>query len=380
MLDAKDSKMRELRQQFMGQQKGDDAKFTAKKRHGALGDYVPKKKYTVGTLFSGIGGFCRAFAEEGFKVAWANEQDTHACATFRANYPDTRLIEKSITELSCIQDNLPAVDVITAGFPCQPFSVAGEKKGFDDPRGNLFFEITRLLREFGTRRPHIVLLENVPYLIRHDKGRTFGKLRDDLQSCGYWFSPESYSVLNTRDHTDIPQNRERVFMAAVSTTAADWNDFNFPEPVETTRPVREFLDLSEKQDEWCYFTRESQYLPLFEEEMKRGDPNAVFMLRRNYVRENKSNAVFTLMANMGEGGHNIPVIRDDWGIRKLTPRECARLQGFDDAFTFPEGIPLSAKYRQIGNAVTVALVRRLATECARILDESKAMVAEEETA
>ena len=169
-------------------------------------------------------------------------------------------------------------------------------------------------------------------------------------------------------------------MAAVSTTAADWNDFNFPEPVETTRPVREFLDLSEKQDEWCYFTRESQYLPLFEEEMKRGDPNAVFMLRRNYVRENKSNAVFTLMANMGEGGHNIPVIRDDWGIRKLTTRECARLQGFDDAFTFPEGIPLSAKYRQIGNAVTVALVRRLATECARILDESKAMVAEEETA
>lgn len=332
--------------------------------------------YRVGTLFSGIGGFCRAFRNEGFEVAWANELDPYACATFRENYPETRLVEKSITRLSRIHDDLDPVDVLTAGFPCQPFSVAGEKRGFHDPRGNLFFEITRLLREFGAQRPRIVLLENVPYIVRHDKGRTFAKIRDELQSCGYWFFPDSYAVLNTRDHTEIPQNRERVFMVAVSTNAADWNDFRFPEPIDETRQVREFLDLSEKQDDWYYFTRDSQYLPMFEEEMRKGDPNAVFMLRRNYVRENKTNAVFTLMANMGEGGHNVPVIRDDWGVRKLTPRECARLQGFDDSFVFPEEIPLSAKYRQIGNAVTVTLVRRLAKECRRVIGESEPKKAE----
>ena len=329
--------------------------------------------FLVGTLFSGIGGFCRAFAQEGFEVAWANEMDPYTCNTFRANYPETRLIEKSITDLSRIEDSLEPVDVLTGGFPCQPFSVAGEKKGFNDPRGELFFEITRLLREFGSTRPRIVLLENVPHLINHDRGRTFARLRDELQSSGYWFFPHSHSVLNTRDHSDIPQNRERVFMAAVATKDADWNDFRFPEPVPERRPVHEFLDLDEKQEDWFYFRRDSQYLPMFEEEMGKGDPSAVYVLRRNYVRQNKSNEVFTLMANMGEGGHNIPVIRDAWGIRKLTLRECARLQGFDDSLVFQDETPLYSRYRQIGNSVTVAVVRRLAAECRRLLEEMEGM-------
>lgn len=328
-----------------------------------------RTRYTLATLFSGIGGFCRAFAQEGFAPLWANELDPWACVTFRANYPSVRLIEKSVTDLSRIGDELEPVDVLAAGFPCQPFSVAGEKKGLDDPRGALFFEIPRLLREFGNSRPRIVLLENVPYLIRHDKGRTFHKIRDELQSCGYWINPDSYSVLNTKTHTDIPQNRERVFIAAISTNAADWNDFRFPEAVTANRPVRDLLDLSKKQDDWFYFREDSQYFPLFQEEMRRGNPDAVYILRRSYVRENKTDSMFTLMANMGEGGHNVPVIRDSWGIRKLTPEECGRFQGFDEEFRFPDEVPLSARYRQIGNSVTVTLVRRLAVECRRILIE-----------
>ena len=254
--------------------------------------------------------------------------------------------------------------MLTAGFPCQPFSVAGEKKGFSDPRGELFFEITRLLREFGSTRPRIVLLENVPHLINHDRGRTSRGLRDELQRSGYWFFPDSYSVLNTRDHSDIPQNRSGSLWPQFATKDADWNDFRFPEPVPETRPLQSSWIRDEKQGDWFYFQRDSQYLPMFEEEMKKGDPGAVYVLRRNYVRQNKSNEVFTLMANMGEGGHNIPVIRDDWGIRKLTLRECVRLQGFDDSFMFPGETPLYNKYRQVGNSVTVALVRRLAASAA----------------
>lgn len=329
-----------------------------------------EQEFTVACLFAGVGGFCRAFTKEGFIPVWANELDSFACQTFRHNYPKAKLFEKSIEDLSTVRDELEQIDVLTGGFPCQPFSVAGRKKGFRDPRGRLFFEITRILKEFGSRRPKVVVLENVRNLLSHDKGRTFAKLRDELQQAGYWFFPDSYGILNTKEHTEIPQNRERVYMVAVSTAWFDWNNFRFPDPLDERRSVRDYLDLDRKQDDWFYFTKESQYLPLFEEEMDRGGKDSVYLLRRNYVRENKSDDVFTLMANMGEGGHNVPVIRDSWGIRKLTPYECARLQGFDDDFSFPEGLSNYQRYRQIGNTVTVSLVQRLAAESMHILQQA----------
>ncbi|MBU3653282.1 MAG: DNA (cytosine-5-)-methyltransferase [Limnohabitans sp.] len=131
---------------------------------------------TVGSLFAGIGGFCSAFENMGAKVLWANEMDVSACKTYRANHPEIALYETKIEELSAIHDDLLPVDVLTAGFPCQPFSVAGDKKGFDDPRGRAFFEIIRLIKEFGDNRPKILLFENVPGLLFHDKGASFAKV------------------------------------------------------------------------------------------------------------------------------------------------------------------------------------------------------------
>lgn len=113
-----------------------------------------------------MGGFCRAFAMEGFEIAWANEKDNFAAQTYRKNFADTSLHHKPIEEFSVIADELSPVDVLTAGFPCQPFSVAGSKLGFNDERGRSFFEIMRLIREFGSERPKILLLENVPHLLR----------------------------------------------------------------------------------------------------------------------------------------------------------------------------------------------------------------------
>jgi len=325
---------------------------------------------TVGSLFAGIGGFCKAFSAENFKVLWANELDPFAAATYRANLSDVRLYEKSIEELSVLHDGLQAVDVLTAGFPCQPFSVAGSQKGFSDPRGKVFFEIVRILKEFGPRRPKIVVLENVPGLLFHAKGTTFSKMVNSLQSAGYWFMPpRCYQILNTMNFTDIPQSRDRLFMVALSWDYFEEFSFEFPaQQVATTRPVRDFLDLHQKADEALYFDPESRWAKLFEESMKEGNPDGVYQLRRYYVRENKSDAVFTLTANMGEGGHNVPTIRDDWGIRKLSPEECARLQGFESgSFHFPEDMSRTQRYRQVGNAVTVPLVRLLARECNRIL-------------
>lgn len=323
-----------------------------------------EEKFTVGSLFAGIGGFCKAFKNAGFDVVWANENDSFASQTYTYNFPEVKLYTQSISELSVIKDVLEPVDVMTAGFPCQPFSVAGNKLGFKDPRGKLFFEIVRLLKEFGKNRPKILLMENVKNLLTHNNGKTFSRILEEIQIVGYWFTPSNAMVLNTKDHTDIPQNRERLYMVAFSWDAFDYNDFKFPDPVSELKDVRDFFDLDQQADPEYYFDENSKYGKLFAKSMASGNPDSVYLLRRWYVRENKSDLVFTLTANMGEGGHNVPVIRDDWGIRKLTPRECLRLQGFkDDEFSFPTNLSKSQQYKQIGNAVTVALVEKLAVEC-----------------
>jgi DNA (cytosine-5)-methyltransferase 1 len=333
-----------------------------------------KGNIKVGCLFAAIGGFCKAFQMWGASVLWVNEQDAFARDTFVLNFPEVRHIHKPIENLSVANDKLESVDVFTAGFPCQPFSAAGDKLGFKDERGMLFLHIIRLLEEFGGKKPKVLLLENVQYFRNHDKGRTFRRVQSEIQKAGYWFTDKDAQVLNTATHTTIPQNRDRVFMAALSRDHFPCNTFQFPPPLArgSLRPVKEFLDLTRKAPNEYYFKPGSRYYPHFAEAMAKGGRDSVYQLRRNYVRENKSGMCFTLMANMGEGGHNIPVIKDRWGIRKLTPRECARLQGYDDSwFHIPGHLSRTQICKQIGNSVTIPLVVRLAAECIRVIEGLK---------
>ena len=333
---------------------------------------MPAGTVTVGSLFAAIGGFCRAFEQAGATVLWANEKDRFARDTFVANFPDVRHFHKPVEELSVAGDSLKPVDVLTAGFPCQPFSAAGEKKGFADERGQVFRHIIRLLREFGPRKPRVLLLENVQYFRNHDGGATFRTVQAEVQKAGYWFTARNAAVLNTALHTDIPQNRDRLFMVAYSQDHFDVNSFEFPPPrVAGPRPVVEFLDLDAKADDALYFAPGSRYYSKFVDAMATGRPDSVYQLRRNYVRENMSGQCFTLMANMGDGGHNVPVVRDAWGIRKLTPRECARLQGYDADFELPPHLSRSQLWKQLGNSVTVPLVTILANQCVQAVRDSK---------
>jgi DNA (cytosine-5)-methyltransferase 1 len=318
----------------------------------------------VGSLFAAIGGFAHAFKLEGASPVWANEVDRFAAMTFEHNLPNVRMLRKNVEMLHVFDDALEPVDVLTAGFPCQPFSVAGEKRGLQDERGILFLQIVRIIREFGAKRPKILLLENVKHLAAHDGGRTFARIQAEVQKAGYWFGPANAKILNTLDYSDIPQNRERLFMIALSHEYFKSGRFQFPEPnrPRRLRPVSEFLDLDRRQGDYFYFTPTSQYYPLFDAAMRSGG-DGIYQLRRNYVRKNMTDTCFTLMANMGDGGHNQPVIKDRWGIRKLTPTECARLQGYDDAwFKFPEALSLNQGYKQVGNSVTVPVVRSLASQ------------------
>lgn len=327
----------------------------------------------VGSLFAGIGGFCKAFELEGCKTVWANDNDKYVKETYEVNFQN-RFILKSIEELSVQKDNLSPVTILTAGFPCQPFSIAGKRKGFDDKRGNLFFEIIRLVEEFNRKdRPKIILLENVKNFRREE---FINPVIKELNRIGYWFDKRFMKVLNTYDYTPLPQNRERVFMIALNKDYFDNTPLKFPQMI-IERKLKPFdlFDYKTKADEHYYFKVGSKYWKLFKEKMdihEKPYSKKVYLLRRWYVRTYSNGYTPTLTANMGTGGHNVPVIKDRWGIRKLTIRECARLQGFDDSwFKIPDNVSKSQLYKQIGNSVSIPLVRKLAKICIKAIIEQE---------
>ena len=301
----------------------------------------------------GIGGIELGFKNAGFDIAWANEIDKNASITYRLNHKH-KLFEKDLNDLQTSE--VEPVDVLTGGFPCQAFSIAGYQKGFRDDRGNIFFQILRFVDDL---EPKIIFLENVKNLVSHDKGRTFKRICSELEDRGYTLK---YKVLNSAEYGDVPQNRERIYIVAFKDKNVA-ERFSFPKPKKLTKKV---TDLIEKSVEDRYYYRNSRYYEQLKEEMKNRD--SVYQWRRVYVRENKSKLCPTLTANMGTGGHNVPLIIDEKDIRKLTPRECARFQGYSDNFKFPPKLSNSALYKQIGNSVTVPVIEAIAREIKKATD------------
>lgn len=317
-----------------------------------------KHNFTFIDLFAGIGGFRIAMQNSGGKCIYTSEWDKDAQRTYRVNFGESPFgdITKDYVK-NYIPNNF---DVLCAGFPCQAFSIAGYQKGFSDTRGNLFFDIQMVIEK---HRPKVVFLENVKNLISHDKGKTFKIILEVLEEkLGY---KVYYKVLNTMTHANIPQNRERIFIVAFdSKQVPNYDKFVFPSEIELTKTIDDFLD-KEKQDDSYYYTKNHKYYPELLNTMTRKD--TVYQWRRVYVRENKSNVCPTLTANMGSGGHNVPLIKDDFGIRKLTNRECFAFQGYPiDKFILPN-ISKSKLYMQAGNSVTTSLIERISKEIIKVL-------------
>jgi DNA (cytosine-5)-methyltransferase 1 len=338
------------------------------RRHRSRSAPLPKP-LTVASLFAGLGGFSLAFRREGFVPIWANELDKFACLTHRHNHREVPVIECDVKSFSPRKLGLEPPDVLTGGFPCQPFSAAGERLGLDDERGMLYHEILRIVNEYGRDRPAILLLENVGNLLGHDERRTYPKIENELRRTGYWILPQNVRRLNTRIHTDIPHNRERVFIVALSTDVFRGGSFVFPEPLKRSRPISDFLQTDKRQDDHYYFdVKKNRFGAMIWRRVQQGSPSSVYQLRRCYVREHRT-FVPALTANMGDGGHNVPVIVDRWGIRKLTPAECAAFQGFvGRGARFPETVSRNQAYKQIGNSVTIPLVQKLAAACRDVLE------------
>lgn len=316
--------------------------------------------YTLAGLFGGIGGIELGFEQAGFNVVWANEFDEKASITYKLNHKH----ELRVDDIHNVEpDEFPDVDILTGGFPCQAFSVAGYRKGFEDDRGNLFFEILRLVT---VKRPRVVFLENVKNLVTHDNGNTLKVIKEALEVNGYLVKEE---VLNGCEYGNVPQNRERIYIVAFK-DKEDYKNFKFPKRIPLTKQLSDVIDFENKVDDRFYYKPEKcVFYDQLESDIK--SKETIYQWRRKYVRENKSGVCPTLTANMGTGGHNVPLIYTDFGIRKLTPKECFNVQGFPENFKLPENLANSHLYKQAGNSVVVPVIQRIAENIKKAMDENK---------
>lgn len=322
-------------------------------------------------LFAGIGGirlgFEQAFGQD-IKTVFVSEWDEYAQKTYRANFDDDFEIAGDITKIS--EDDVPDFDICLAGFPCQAFSLAGQRKGFDDDykgmsRGTLFFDVARICEK---KRPKVIFCENVKGLTIHDKGRTFDIIKSTLRQIGY--TPFEH-ILNSKDF-GVPQNRERIYIVAFRNDIAP-EEFIFPTPIDSTKRIKDILEklvpakyyLSE-----CYMETLKRHKARHEAlghgfgyEIRDWDDVAGAIVcggmgrERNLIIDKRQTDLTPTTHIKGEINKG--------GVRKMTPREWARLQGFPDSYKLV--LADVHLYKQFGNSVTVPVIRAIAEKIKEVL-------------
>ena len=297
-------------------------------------------------LFAGTGAFTLSLEKnKRFNCVFTNDMMEISKKIYELNHPTHQFTLGDLNNIDV--DTIPPHNLLCGGFPCQPFSIAGEKKGFDDERSNVFWKIVEILEK---HQPKMIILENVKNLKSHDKGNTYKVIENKLVDLGYHIKT---SILDTNKITSIPQHRERIYIVGFrDKDKHDKFDFDFP-----AQEQGKICDLLEKDvdDKYYYSNRFKVFDEIEKGITKHISENVLYQYRRFYVRENKSNCCPTLTANMGGGGHNVPLLMDDKGIRKLTPRECFNLQGFPRDYKLPT-VSDSSLYTLAGNAVSVPVV------------------------
>ena len=311
---------------------------------------------TVCSLFSGIGGIDLGFIQAGFQIVWANEFDRDAARTYKHNFGSEHLCEKDIRRVKV--EDIPNFHVLVAGFPCQPFSVLGKQRGFEDPRGQLFFEIARLVKE---KRPQVIFLENVANLLEHDDGKTFLEVYNTLVPYGYAFK---YRVIDAIDYGNVPQHRTRIFIVAFLDDEK-CERFSFPDEIQRTVKLNDVLHKNQKHNDLYYLTPQNPQYDLAKQCVC--DKTALYVYSEAKKKYTIHRVSPTLVASMGSYPERIPVVIDDYGIRQITPYECLALQGFPKDYRFPK-IPMASAYKQRGNSVVVPVIRRIAENIIKVFE------------
>lgn len=309
----------------------------------------------VVSLFSGIGGLDKGFEEAGYNIIWANDFDKYAVQTYNANF-ENKAILADITEYSL--EDIPEFDVLIGGFPCQPFSMMGQQKGFEDTRGTLFFRIAEIIDyQIKTRgyKPRVIVLENVRALRTHDNGHTFERIKEILrEDLGYQVFDMN---LNSADY-GVPQTRNRTYIVCFANEMV--KDFNAPPTVKLTYFLKDVLEqdvpdkyfLSEKIKKTILSSGSGGWEAKAETDLPVARPLCATMMKMHRASQDN-------------------YVTQEKGLRRLTPRECARLQGFDGPQESNFVIPVSDSqaYKQFGNAVTVNVSNAVAKQVRKKLEE-----------
>ena len=308
-------------------------------------------KFTFIDLFAGIGGMRQAFERHGGKCVFSSEWDKFAQITYQTNFKE--MPHGDITKI-CTGD-IPAHDVLLAGFPCQPFSHAGLKKGFDDTRGTLFFDVARIIKD---KKPSLALLENVKGFKNHDGGRTFKTIVEVLDEIGY----DVFSkVLNASDF-GLPQNRERIYIVCVNRRKIKQRDFEFPKPTKKETRVGDILEPHTDRKYVLSNKLWNGHKRRLKEHRERGNGFGYSLFTPNSIRTS------TISARYYKDGSEV-LIATRGNPRKITPREAARLQGFPESFKIP--VSDTQAYKQFGNSVAINVVAAIAKEMSKLLKGSK---------
>ncbi|MBS4949538.1 MAG: DNA cytosine methyltransferase [Granulicatella adiacens] len=321
-------------------------------------------------LFAGIGGirlgFEQAFGND-IKTVFVSEWDKKAVETYKANFDDKIDIAGDITEVN--ENDIPEHDILLAGFPCQAFSLAGHKKGFEDARGTLFFDVARIIKRHN---PKVVFCENVKNLVNHDRGRTFKVIKEILEELGYVVF---YKVLNSKNF-GVPQNRERIYIVAFRKDIAP-KTFEFPEKTDDTKVIKDIVDEHEVSPKYYLSTAYLESLKKHKErhaskgngfgyEIRSTDSVAGAIVCGGMGRE-RNLIIDNRLTNFTPVTHIKGEINREF-VRKMTPREWARLQGFPNDFKFV--VADTHLYKQFGNTVTVPVIRAIAEKIKKYLVNS----------
>ena len=308
-------------------------------------------------LFAGTGAFTLALERKNkFKCVFTNDMMECSKQIYELNHPTHKFTLEDLNTINV--EDIPNHDLLCGGFPCQPFSIAGDKKGFDDKRSNVFWKILEILEQ---HKPKMIILENVKNLKSHDEGKTYNVIEEKLQNAGYHLKT---AILDTSVITDIPQHRERIYIVGFR-SKEKYDKFNFDFDKVENKKISQLLE-DNIDDKYYYTDRFKVYDEIEKGITKSVYDNVLYQYRRFYVRENKSGCCPTLTANMGGGGHNVPLLKDKKGIRKLTPRECFNLQGFPADYKLPN-ISDSSLYKLAGNAVSVPVVDLIVNKLHKII-------------
>lgn len=322
-------------------------------------------------LFAGIGGirlgFDQAFGND-IKTVFISEWDEKAVETYKANFNDSVDVVGDITKVD--EKDIPKHDILLAGFPCQAFSLAGHKKGFEDARGTLFFDVARIIKR---HKPKVVFCENVKNLVNHDRDRTFQVIKNILEDLGY---AVFYKVLNSKNF-GVPQNRERIYIVAFRKDIAP-EKFIFPQKTDDTKVIKDIVEEDEVSSK--YYLSTAYLTSLKRHKERHASKGNGFGYE---IREFNSVAGAIVCGGMGRERNLIiderltdftPVthikgeVNKEY-IRKMTPREWARLQGFPNDFKLV--VADTHLYKQFGNSVTVPVIRAIAEQIKKYLEKGK---------